>query len=420
MNLPSFIAQRYLLAKKSHNLINIATWISIISVCVATFAMIFVLSVFNGFNVVISDMIHQFSPDLNISAVKGKTINLNDFPLDKLKEIKGIDHVFPTITEDVLFKNSNKQQIGQVKGVPQDYNKIARVRGTILNDTTFDVSYNNINYGIPGAGMAYFLGINVYQPYSSIQVYVPKRGNASSFNLENSFNSSKLIVTNVFSTQQEVDERLVLAPLEWLTNLMEYDKLVTDVEVFINDKSLKANGKRQLERIKKEIKSVLGDDYKVYDQYEQQETLYKMMKAEKLAVYLILTFILIMATFNVIGTLSMLIIDKNKDITLLKAIGGDSTLIKKIFINEGLLISVVGGLLGLVLGIIAVLAQQYFGIIRLGNGDGNYIIDAYPVALQFADIALVFITITIIGSCAAFFTANKSIKKMQDVSLNAR
>lgn len=382
--------------------------------------MIFVLSVFNGFNVVISDMIHQFSPDLNISAVKGKTINLNDFPLDKLKQINGIDYVFPTITEDVMFKNSNKQQIGQIKGVPQDYNKIDRVRGTILNDTTFDVSYNNINYGIPGAGMAYFLGINVYQPYSSIQVYVPKRGNASSFNLENSFNSSKLVVTNVFSTQQEVDERLVLAPLEWLADLTEYDNLVTDVEVFINDKSLKANDKRQLNRIKKEIKDILGDDYKVYDQYEQQETLYKMMKAEKLAVYLILTFILIMATFNVIGTLSMLIIDKNKDITLLKAMGGDSTLIKKIFINEGLLISVVGGILGLLLGIAAVLVQQYFGIIRLGNGDGNYIIEAYPVALQFTDIVLAFITITIIGCFAAFFTANKSIKKIQDVSLNAR
>lgn len=420
MKLPSFIAQRYLLAKKSHNLINIVTWISIISVCVATFAMIFVLSVFNGFNVVISDMIHQFSPDLNISAVKGKTINLNEFPLDKLKEINGVDYVFPTITEDVLFKNSNKQQIGQVKGVPQDYNKIDRVRGTILNDTTFDVSYNNINYGIPGAGMAYFLGINVYQPYSSVQVYVPKRGNASSFNLENSFNSSKLVVTNVFSTQQEVDERLVLAPLGWLSDLMEYENLVTDIEIFINDKSLKANGKRQLGRIKKEIKDILGDDYKVYDQYEQQETLYKMMKAEKLAVYLILTFILIMATFNVIGTLSMLIIDKNKDITLLKAMGSDNTLIKKIFINEGLLISVVGGILGLLLGIIAVLIQQYLGIIRLGHSDGNYIIDAYPVALQFTDIILVFITIAIIGSIAAFFTANKSIKKIHDVSLNAR
>lgn len=382
--------------------------------------MIFVLSVFNGFNVVISDMIHQFSPDLNISAVKGKTINLNDFPIDKLKEIKGVDYVFPTITEDVLFKNSNKQQIGQVKGVPHDYNKIDRVRGTILNDTTFDINYNNINYGIPGAGMAYFLGINVYRPYSSIQVYVPKRGNSSSFNIENSFNSSKLVVTKVFSTQQEIDERLVLAPIDWLANLMEYENLVTDIEVFINDKWQKTNGKRQIDRIKKEIKNILGEDYKVYDQYEQQETLYKMMKAEKMAVYLILTFILIMATFNVIGTLSMLIIDKNKDITLLKAMGADKVLIKKIFINEGLLISVVGGILGLLLGIAAVLIQQHFGIIRLGNGDGNYIIEAYPVALEFGDIILVFITITIIGSIAAFFTANKSIKKIQDVSLNAR
>ena len=412
MKLSSFIAQRYLLAKKSHNLINIITWISIISICVATFAMIFVLSVFNGFNTVISDMIHQFSPDLNISAVKGKTININDFPFDKIKEINGVDYVFPTITEDVLFKNSNKQQIGQVKGVPDDYNKISRIKGTILGDTTFIIRNDRINFGIPGAGMAYFLGINVYQPYSSIQVFAPKRGNASSFSIENSFNSGSLMVTDVFSTQQEIDERMVLAPLSWITKLTEYEGLCTDIEVFINDNRL-------LKKIKKEIKNILGEDYKVYDQHEQQETLYKMMKAEKLAVYLILTFILIMATFNMIGALSMLITDKRKDISVLKAMGADTNLIKKIFFNEGLLVSVVGGLLGLLLGIIAVLTQQYFGIIRLGNG-GSYIIDAYPVALQLADVALVFFTITTIGSLASFFTANKSIKNMQDVSLNAR
>ena len=419
MNISSFIAQRYLLAKKSHNLINIITWISIISICVATFAMIFVLSVFNGFNTVISDMIHQFSPDLNISAVKGKTININDFPFDKIKEINGVDYVFPTITEDVLFKNSNKQQIGQVKGVPDDYNKISRIKGTILGDTTFIIRNDRINFGIPGAGMAYFLGINVYQPYSSIQVFAPKRGNASSFSIENSFNSGSLMVTDVFSTQQEIDERMVLAPLSWITELTEYEGLCTDIEVFINDNRQRETDNRQLNRIKKEIKNILGEDYKVYDQHEQQETLYKMMKAEKLAVYLILTFILIMATFNMIGALSMLITDKRKDISVLKAMGADTNLIKKIFFNEGLLVSVVGGLLGLLLGIIAVLTQQYFGIIRLGNG-GSYIIDAYPVALQLADVALVFFTITTIGSLASFFTANKSIKNMQDVSLNAR
>lgn len=380
--------------------------------------MIFVLSVFNGFNVVISDMIHQFSPDLNISATKGKTININDFPFEKIKNIKGVDYVFPTITEDALFKNSNKQQIGQVKGVPSDYNKISRIKGTILNDTTFTINRNEINFGIPGVGMAYFLGINIYQPYSTMQVYVPKRGNASSFSLENSFSNSRLVITNVFSTQQEVDERLVLAPMEWLSNLMEYDGLASDIEVFANNKAATSN--KELNKIKKEIKNILGKEFKVHDQYEQQETLYKMMKAEKLAVYLILTFILIMATFNVIGSLSMLIIDKRKDISLLKAMGADNRLIKRIFTNEGLIISVVGGLLGLLLGIIAVLIQQHFGIISLGNGEGNYIIEAYPVALQLADIVLVFMTITIIGSTASFLTVNKSVKKMHDISLNAR
>ncbi|MBR7176442.1 MAG: ABC transporter permease [Bacteroidales bacterium] len=431
MKLPIFIAQRYLLAKKSHNLINIVTWISIICISVATFAMIFVLSVFNGFNEVISDMIHQLSPDLNISATKGKTIDLKKFPLEKLEEINGVEYVFPTITEDVLFKNHNKQQIGQVKGVPNDYNKISRIKGTILNDTTFAVTNNGTNYGTPGAGMAYFLGINIYQPFSTIQVFVPKRGNASSFKLENSFNSSKLIVTNIFSTQQEIDERLVLAPFNWLSELTEYDELATDVEVFIKSTSqrdnettsLKAKDQKpktkSLNKIKKEIRSILGDDYKVQDQYEQQETLYKMMKAEKLAVYLILTFILIMATFNMIGSLSMLIIDKRKDISLLRAMGADNKLVKKIFINEGLLISVVGGIIGLLVGIAAVLIQQHFGIIRLGNG-GNYIIDAYPVALEMADVILVFVTITIIGSAASFFTATKSVEKMEDISLNAR
>ena len=418
MKLPAFIAQRYLLAKKSHNLINIVTWISIICIGVATFAMIFVLSVFNGFNTVISDMIHQLSPDLNISAVKGKTINISDFPSDKIKEIDGIEYIFPTITEDVLFKNGSKQQIGQVKGIPNDYNKISRVRETILNDDTFDISDESFNFGIPGAGMAYFLGINVYRPYSTVQVFVPKRGNASSFNMENSFNSSKLLVTKVFSTQQDIDERLVLAPFSWLSNLMGYDNLASNIEIFIDNESLKGNDKR-LKNIKKEIKGILGDGYKVQDQYEQQETLYKMMRSEKLAVYLILTFILIMATFNVIGSLSMLIIDKRKDISLLKAMGAESKLVRNIFLNEGLLISVVGGLLGMLLGIAAVLVQQHFGIIRLGN-EGNYIIDAYPVALEIADVLVVFVTIAIIGCTAAFVTANKSIKKMQDVSLNAR
>ena len=293
MKLPLFIAQRYLLAKKSHNLINIVTWISIVSVGVAAFAMIFVLSVFNGFNVVISDSIHKLSADLQITSVNGKTLNINNFPFEEIKKIKNVELVLPTITEDALFRNGDKQQIGQIKGVPEEFYTVERIDKSIIKSGRFN---NNpeVGYAIPGIGMAYFLGINSNSPFSMIQVYVPRRGNASSFNLENSFNTGQLAVNQTFETNQEIDETTILAPYEWLSELVGYQGLASDVEIFVNQSS-------NLNKIKKEIKKIVGDDYHVYDQYEQQSTLYKMMKSEKLAVYLILVFILVMATFNVIG-----------------------------------------------------------------------------------------------------------------------
>jgi len=410
MRLPLFIAQRYLLAKKSHNLINIITWISIVSVGVAAFAMIFVLSVFNGFNVVISDSIHKLSPDLRITAEIGKTVNLRDFPFDKIKNVKNVDFVLPTITEDALFRNADKQQIGQIKGVTEEYEKIERVNGTIAGGKGLMLHREEYNFGTPGSGMAYFLGINPNRPYSMIQVYVPRRGNASSFNIENSFNNGQLFVNHVFSTQQEIDDQLILAPYQWLSDLIGYDSLASAVEVFVS-----ANGNDAAHRVseaKKEIQKILGPEFKVDDQYEQQDTLYKMMKSEKLAVYMILTFILIMATFNVVGSLSMLIIEKKKDTLTLRAMGADNTLIHSIFLNEGTLIAVAGGIIGLIIGIIAVLLQQYVGIIRLGDGTGNYIVDYYPVALKLTDILIVLATITVIGGIAAWATVKVAMKKM--------
>ena len=403
MKLPLFIAQRYLLAKKSHNLINIVTWISIVSVGIAAFAMIFVLSIFNGFNVVISDSIHKMSADLQITSVDGKTLNINDFPFDKIKEIKNVELVLPTITEDALFRNQDKQQIGQIKGVPDEFFQVERVDKSIIKSGRFGTDAD-VGMAIPGVGMAYYLGINPNNPFSMLQVYVPRRGNASSFNLENSFNMGQLFVHQTFETDQDIDATTVLAPYEWLSELIEYDGLASAVEVFTNQSA-------NLNKIKKEIKTILGPGYHVYDQYEQQSTLYKMMKSEKLAVYLILVFILVMATFNVIGSLSMLIIEKKKDTVTLRAMGGDNSLIRSIFLNEGTIISVVGGILGLILGIIAVLLQQYVGIIRLGDGTGSYIVEYYPVALQWLDILIVLATITVIGGIAAFTTVKISMKK---------
>ena len=403
MKLPLFIAKRYLLAKKSHNLINIVTWISIVSVGVAAFAMIFVLSVFNGFNVVISDSIHKMSADLQISSVKGKTLNIDDFPFEKIRNIKNVELVLPTITEDALFRNDDKQQIGQIKGVPPEYFEVERISQSIVSDSRY-TTQSNVEFSVIGAGMAYHLGINPNDPFAMIQVYVPRRGVASAFNIENSFNSGRLFATKVFSTSQDIDETTVIAPYEWLSELIEYQGIASNVEIFIKQDT------RRVEKVKREIKSILGPDYNVYDQYEQQSTLYKMMKSEKLAVYLILVFILVMATFNVIGSLSMLIIEKKKDTSTLRAMGGDNSLIRSIFLNEGTIISVVGGILGLILGIIAVLLQQYVGFIRLGDGTGSYIVEYYPVALQLQDVLIVLATITVIGGIAAFTTVRISMK----------
>lgn len=403
MKLPLFIAQRYLLAKKSHNLINIVTWISIVSVAVAAFAMIFVLSIFNGFNVVISDNIHKMSADLQITSISGKTVNINDFPFDKIRDIKNVELVLPTITEDALFRNHDKQQIGQIKGVPSEFYTVERINNSIIKSGIFGTNAD-VALAIPGIGMAYYLGINPNSPFAMVQVYVPRRGNASSFNLENSFNTGQLVVNETFATLQDIDETTILAPYEWLSELIGYEGLASDVEVFVNQSS-------NLNKIKKEIKKIVGSDYRVLDQYEQQSTLYKMMKSEKLAVYLILVFILVMATFNVIGSLSMLIIEKKKDTHTLRAMGGDNSLIRSIFTHEGMIISVVGGIIGLILGIIAVLLQQYVGIIRLGDGTGSYIVEYYPVALQLKDVLIVLATITIIGGIAAFSTVKVSMKR---------
>lgn len=344
------------------------------------------------------------SADLQITSINGKTVNTNDFPFEKIREIKNVELVLPTITEDALFRNQDKQQIGQIKGVPQEFLQVERINKSIINEGRVYGMDDHINMAIPGVGMAYFLGINPNNPLSMIQVYVPRRGNASSFSLENSFNTGNLIANKVFSTNQDIDETTILAPYEWLSELIEYEGLASDIEVFVNQSS-------NLNKIKNEIKKTVGSDYRVLDQYEQQSTLYKMMKSEKLAVYLILVFILVMATFNVIGSLSMLIIEKKKDTSTLRAMGGDNSLIRSIFTNEGMIISVVGGIIGLILGIIAVLLQQYIGIIRLGDGTGSYIVEYYPVALQLKDVLIVLATITIIGGIAAFSTVKISMKR---------
>ena len=405
MRLPLFIANRYLLAKKSHNLINIITWISILGISVGSFALIVVLSAFNGLEKVISSMNNRLTPDLQISPVKGKTIDLTAFPLGQLKDIQGVEYVIPTITEDALFRANDKQHIGQVKGVGLEYQKIDRLNEVVFGGSDLVLADEDEHYfAVPGAGVAWYLGINAYSPYAMVRIYVPKRGNASQMSLENSFNSDVVTVRSVFATEQELDEKMVLVPFDMLSELLEYEDKATNVEVFTTQNA-------DINKVKKTVSAIIGANYSVKNQQEQQETLYKIMRSEKWAVYVILTFILILATFNVVGSLSMLMIDKRKDTEILKAMGADNSLIQRIFLNEGLLISVAGGIIGLLLGIVLVLLQQQFGFIKFGTGGGNYVVDAYPVLLKFKDVLLIFATILVVGCTSALLTVRHAMRK---------
>ena len=385
--------------------------ISILGISVGSFALIVVLSAFNGLEKVISSMNSRLTPDLQIAPTKGKTIDLTAFPLGQLKEIQGVEYVVPTITEDALFRANDKQHIGQVKGVGLEYQNIDRLNEIIFGSEGLQLADDEEHsFAVPGAGVAWSLGINAYNPYAMVRVYVPKRGNASQMSLENSFNSDILTVRSVFSTEQEQDEKLVLVPFSWLSELLEYENKANNVELFILPNA-------DANKIKKAVQAVMGEGFTVKNQQEQQETLYRIMRSEKWAVYVILTFILILATFNVVGSLSMLMIDKRKDTEILKSMGADKRLIQKIFMNEGLLISVAGGIIGLLLGIILVLLQQQFGFVKFGTG-GNYVVDAYPVLLKLKDVLLIFATILVVGCTSAFLTVRHAMRK-ENESLKA-
>ena len=369
----------------------------------AAFALIVVLSAFNGLEKVIATMNNRLTPDLQISPKIGKTIDLTVFPIGQLEAVHGVEFAVPTITDDALFKSDDKQHVGQVKGVGLEYEQISRMNEVMFGDRDMTLDDGAHSYAIPGAGVAWRLGINPYSPYATVRVYVPKRGNASQMSLENSFNANVLNVQSVFATEQELDEKMVLVPFDWLSELLEYENKATNVELFVAPNA-------DINKLKKEVKAVIGEDFTVKNQQEQQETLYRIMRSEKWAVYVILTFILILATFNVVGSLSMLMIEKRKDTGILRAMGADKGLVKRIFLNEGLLISVAGGLIGLLLGVVVVLLQQKYGFVKFGTG-GNYVVDAYPVWLKMKDILLIFATIVVVGGSSALLTVRHALRR---------
>lgn len=400
MNTPLFIAQRYLLSKKSHNLINIITAITMLGIGVASFALIVILSAFNGLEDVISGMNAKLAPDLLIEPATGKTITLADFPIDKIAGLDGVEHALPSLYEDALFRSGDKQHLGKVKGINNDISTIDKISETSITGT-----FSTDEAAMVGAGVAWHIDINGDDPLATIRIYVPQHGKASSFNAENGFKSEVMPVSGTFYTGQECDETTVFTDFNTLARLMNMEGKANSIEVYVKPNA----DTRKIRRI---IASSIGKDFVIKDIYQQQATLYHIMNSEKWAVYLVLAFILILSTFNVAGSLSMLIIDKRKDIEIFSAMGGDKKFNRKIFLYEGLLIAIAGGIIGLLLGILTVWMQQEFGFVKFGSDGGSYIIDTYPVALRISDIITILATLIIVGLCSSALTVRIALRKM--------
>ena len=333
-------------------------------------------------------MVNQLSPDLVIEPALGKTILLDTFP---------------------LFRYGDRQHVGVLKGVSEGFEQLTSM-DSIITQGVMLLKYKKQEFAILGAGVAWYLDINARNPAALLQVLVPSRGNPSVMQFEQAFNQNAISVSGVFSSQQELDASLVLVPYDWAVSLMEYEGMATSLAVFTGNDI-------QPEKLKNQLKQIVGSDYLVKDQFEQQETLYRIMRSEKWAIYIILSFILIMATFNVIGSLSMLIVEKRKDIHILKYLGADQNFLKRLFLTEGLMISVLGGIIGLLAGILLIVIQERFGLLKLGGEAGAFVIDAYPVQLAWQDVLMVFMTVLVVGGLSAVFTVYKALKRIKTLRL---
>jgi lipoprotein-releasing system permease protein len=389
------IAKRYLFARKSHHAINVISWISVCGVAVATMAMVCTLSVFNGFQELFSTLFCNFDPQIEITSRQGKVFDPTSKEFDAIRKMKEVAIFTEVLEENALLKYQDRQVPATIKGVADNFEQLTSIDSIIVNGH-FMLYDSLVDYGTLGVGLANVLGTGS-SFVDPLEVFAPKRGvRINMTNPAASCTQDYLFVSGIFSLEQpEYDEKYVIVPLHFARRLFDYEKEVSGIE-------LKLTPNTSVPELKDKIQKALGDGYFVKDRYEQQEDFYKMMNLEKWISFLILSFIMLIATFNIIGSLSMLIFDKKDDIITLRNLGANDTFITRIFLIEGSLISLGGVLSGIILGIILTLTQQYFGILRLGESN-TFIVDSYPVRLDMTDLILVFITVLIIGFFAVWF-----------------
>lgn len=393
MNLSAFVARRYLFSKKSHNIINVISGISLVGVAVCTMALIIVLSVFNGFDDLIKSMFSNFDPDIKITPAQGKVLDPADPNLQKVSQLSCVDIVCETLEENVLLEYDKHMNPGIIKGVSEQYNKLTGIDTTVINGS-YMLNDGHRPMAVVGAGLAYYLSVNIHF-VNPLLIYVPKRSGRISVNPERAVNKSYIYPSGIFAIQQEIDTRYMIVPIDFVRNLLEYSTQASALEIKLKPGSDPAKSYEQ-------ISQTVGSEYVVRTQYQQHEMLYKVMKSEKFAIYLILTFILIIGSFNMIGSLSMLIIDKKNDIKTLSHIGLSKKGIRRIFAAEGRMISIGGAVVGLLLGLLVCWLQQTFGFLKL-DSMGSFVINNYPVKMIWTDFVLVLATVVGIGLLASWY-----------------
>ena len=398
MNFPFYIARRYIFSKKSTNVINLISGISVLGVAVATMALVVTLSVFNGFSDLVATLFTAFDPQIEITPTQGKTAPADDPVLTEIRQLPQIEVATECMEDQALAIYNGRQAMVQIKGVDDNFDKLTHIREILLGDGTFELHAADIQYGIMGIRLADQLGTGIYfnQP---LRIFAPKReGQLDMSDPADGFVEDELYSPNcVFEVLQgKYDGRYILTSIGFARRIFDQQGMISSLELRLKPGS-------DFEKTKAEIKRIAGDDYQVLDRFEQQEDTFRIMKIEKLIAYIFLTFILLVACFNIIGSLSMLIIDKKDDVQTLRNLGANDRQVSQIFLLEGCMISFFGAFIGILIGLLLCWIQQQFGVIGLGASQGSFIIDAYPVSVHPTDVLMIFVTVIVVGFLSVWY-----------------
>lgn len=407
MNFPLFIARRYLFSKKKHNAINIISAISACGVALGTLALVCTLSVFNGFQDMVASFFTAFDPELKITVREGKVFAPSSPTLQQVKSLPEIDIWTETLEENAMVQYKDRQAMAVIKGVEDNFRQLTSIDSLLYGTGTFLLNDSIVDYGFMGVEFISELGTGLHF-VNPLSVYAPKRNvrvnianPTAAFNREYLFSPGAVFAVN----QQKYDAHYILTSLSFARRLFDYETEVSAIE-------LKLKPDADLHSVQKKIATILGDRFTVQNRYEQQADVFRIMEIEKLISYLFLTFILAIACFNVIGSLSMLILDKREDVETLRNLGADDRLIARIFLLEGRLITLFGALTGIALGLLLCFLQQRFGLISLGGGNGAFVVDAYPVSVHATDIFLIFGTVIAVGFLSVWYPVRYLSRKL--------